>query len=377
MLPYSAPSINEDDIAAVNRVLRSGWLTTGPEIELFEKAFCEYTGAKYAVAVSSGTAALHAAMYALGIGPGDEVIVPTLTFVATANAVVYQGGTPVFADVEPDTLLIDWGDVARKITAKTRAVISVDYAGQPTAYHDTHGTLPLEGHEIADIGDCCHSLGSTWYGVKTGTHADLNCFSLHAIKAITSGEGGVVTTNNEYLAEDMREFRNHGRRNGFMVNLGYNYRMTDFQAALARSQLSRLDQFLARRCEIAARYDEAFAGGPVTPLETRPNVDHARHLYVVRVQEGIWGEPHCYGSPATISRDSLKRALREAGIESQIHYPPVHLQPYCRKNYGTKEGDCPVAEKAAQEILSLPIFPDMKDEDVGRVIEIVKREGGA
>ena len=358
MLPYSAPSINEDDIAAVNAVLRSGWLTTGPEIERFEAAFCEYTGAKYAVAVSSGTAALHAAMFSLGIGPGDEVIVPALTFVATANAVVYQGGTPVFADVNAQTLLINPGSVDRLITNDTKAIVAMDYAGQParyTALYNVASDSPI-------VGDCCHSLGSRWHGVSAGTHAGISCFSLHAIKAITSGEGGVVTTNNPYQAEAMREFRNHGRRHGFMNELGYNYRMTDFQAALARSQLCRLAQFVIRRQEIAALYDEAFADVHVTPLTTRSTVDHARHLYVVRAR-------------SERERDAIRVALQAEKIETAVHYPPVHLQPYYRKTFGTKLGDFPVAEKAATEILSLPIFPDMKDDDVGRVIEIVKRAG--
>lgn len=373
MLPYSAPSISEDDIAAVSRVLRSGWLTTGPEIELFEKAFCEYTGARHAVAVSSGTAALEAAIHALGIGPGDEVIVPTLTFVATANAVVYQGGTPVFADVEPDTLLIDPKSVERLITKKTKAIVGVDYAGQPADYANL-ADLAYRGQAHL-VGDCCHSLGSSegpeGYRVKTGSQLTVNCFSLHAIKAITSGEGGVVTTCDSSRADAMRQFRNHGRWNGFMVSLGYNYRMTDFQAALARSQLARLDLFVAKRREIAAVYDEAFKDGPVTPLVTRQNIEHARHLYVVRVKEDNWLTSLGYQFP----RDALKHALRGAGIESQVHYRPVHLEEYYRYNYGTKDGDCPVAEEAADEILSLPIFPDMKDEDVGRVIEVVKREG--
>ena len=386
MLPYSRQSINEADIAAVVKVLRGDWLTTGPAIERFEAAFCEYTGAKYAVAVSSGTAALHAAMFALGVGPGDEVIVPTMTFVATANAVMYQGATPVFCDVDPDTLLIDWEDVERKTTEQTEAIVPVDYAGQ------CHGPPIAESRSyplpIPLVADCCHSLGASFGGENAGIFADLNCFSLHAVKPITCGEGGVVTTHDISLAERMRAFRNHGRgtgklglpstflgkpvtvtpaiaervksNKGRMTELGYNYRMTDFQAALATSQLARLDEFIARRREIAAQYDEAFAGGPVEPLVTRPGVEHGRHLYVVRAS-------------CEAERDILQAWLLGAGIQTAIHFPPVHMEPYYRANYGTKEGDCPMAENAARRILSLPIFPDMTAIDVEHVIQMVQR----
>ena len=362
MLPYSAPSINEDDIQAVAGVMRSGWLTTGPEIERFEAAFCEYTGAKHAVAVSSGTAALHAAMFALGIGPGDEVIVPSLTFVATANVVVYQGATPVFADVEPDTLLIDPSSVEMCLTERTRAIVAMDYAGQPVNYLGLYDIAAK--HNLQVVGDCCHSLGSVWHAggergtYKAGCMAALNCFSLHAIKAITSGEGGVVTTFDSEWADEMRSFRNHGREGYEMVSLGHNYRMTDFQAALARSQLGRLDQFIARRREIAAQYDEAFKDGPVVPLWVRPTVEHARHLYTIR-------------TTTQAQRARIHLALRGANIETAVHYVPIHLQPYYEKRIDGLSN----TESAAVTILSLPIFPDMKDEDVGRVIEIVKRAG--
>ncbi len=366
MLPYSRQSINEADIAAVTEVLRGDWLTTGPAVERFEAAFCEYTSAKYAVAVSSGTAALHAAMFALGIGPGDEVIVPTMTFVATANAVCYQGATPVFCDVEPDTLLMDWKDAMRKRTDKTWAIVPVDYAGQP----DNKGPSREYGR-LHVVADACHSLGASELGLKAGYIADLNCFSLHAIKPITCGEGGVVTTHSEDMADRMRAFRNHGREPGssLMNHLGYNYRMTDFQAALATSQLARLDEFIARRREIAARYDEAFADGPVVPLVTRPGVEHGRHLYVVRFKAGEF-------ETATAARDFTQFQLREAGIQTAIHFPPVHLTPWYRSEQLNVPGQCPVAEKAYDEILSLPIFPDMTDIDVEHVIQMVKRPEG-
>ena len=285
-IPYGRQSIDEKDVAAVCSVLRSDWLTTGPKVGEFERAVADYVGAEHGAAVSSGTAALHCAMYALGIGPGDEVIVPPMTFAATANCVVYQGGTPVFADVEPDTLLIDPAEVERKITDRTRAIIAVDYAGQPCDYEALRRIA--DRHGLALVADGCHALGAEYRGRKDGTLADMTAFSFHPVKHVATGEGGMVVTDDEAFAEKIRLFRNHGittdhrQREALgswfyeMVDLGYNYRMTDIQCALGISQLKKLPEFLERRRLIAARYDAAFGDSDtIFPLGCRENVFHA------------------------------------------------------------------------------------------------------
>ena len=374
LLPYGRQWIDEEDLQAVENVLRSDWLTTGPGVAEFEESFARATGAREAVTVSSGTAALHAAMHALGIGPGDEVIVPAMTFAATANCVVYQGASPVFADVDPDTLLIDPLSVRKKVSRRTRAIIPVDYAGQACAYDELRGIADEHGLSLVD--DASHALGGAYQGKPVGSLADLNTFSLHPVKHITSGEGGVVTTDDPELAARMRVFRNHGISSDHrqrevtgswfyeMVDLGYNYRLTDFQCALGRSQLSRLGDFLARRQEIARRYDNALKDIPgILPLQIRPGVSHAYHLYVIRLDPAVLGA----------DRARVFRALRAEGIGVNVHYIPVHLHSYYRKHFGTGPGLCPVAEDAYERILSLPIFPRMTEEDTLDVIRAVTK----
>src|SRR5574341_435280 len=293
LLPYGHQNIDEQDIAAIIDVLHSEWLTTGPKIGQFESAFAKLTGAAHAVAVSNGTAALHTAIFAANIQPGDEVIVTPLTFAASANCILYQGGTPVFADVIPETLLIDPEQVEAKITPRTRAVVVVDYAGQPCDYDQLRSIAGR--HSLLLIADACHALGGFYKGRPVGTLADLNTFSFHPVKHITTGEGGMITTNNAALASQMRVFRNHGittdhrqraQTGSFyyeMVELGYNYRLTDIQCALGIRQLSKLLASVERRQAIAARYDRAFAEMDfVTPLSTALHVSHSYHLYVVR-----------------------------------------------------------------------------------------------
>jgi perosamine synthetase len=367
IIPYGHQSIDETDIQAVVDVLRCEWLTTGPIVPKFQEAFAAYVGAKYAVAVSSGTSALHTAMFALGINPGDEVIVPPITFVATANAVAFQGGTPVFADVEADTLLIDPQRVEDKITSRTKAIIAVDYAGQPCDY-DTLRSLASK-HGLALVDDGCHALGARYKDRNVGTLADLTVFSFHPVKHITTGEGGMITTDDSNLAERMRRFRNHGidadhasrAEQGTwyyeMTELGYNYRITDFQCALGLSQLEKLPSFVQRRREIAGLYDREFASVKgLTPLYTCPDVMNSYHLYVIRVKE----------------RDRIFAQLRKKGIGVNVHYFPVHLQPYYRKHFGTGEGLCPVAEEAYRHILSLPMFPQLTDEQTNYVISSIE-----
>lgn len=359
-LPYGRQIIDDDDIAAVVETLRSDWLTTGPAVERFEADVCAFTGARHGIAVSSGTAALHAAMHALGIGPGDEVIVPPMTFAATANCALYQGGTVVFADVSPDTLLVDPSAVEAAITPRTKAVIAVDYAGQPCDWDALRAIT--HKHGLALVADACHALGAEYKGRKVGMLADISVFSFHPVKHITTGEGGMCLTNDEALAGKMRTFRGHGitttasqreKTGGWfyeMTDLGYNYRITDIQCALGSSQIKKLPGWIAKRNELAALYDKAFSGSAVRPLGKRGDVLHAYHLYVVRVPD----------------RDATFKRLRESGIGVNLHYIPVHLHPYYQ-NLGFCRGLCPVAEAAYAEILTLPLWPGMDDGDIARV----------
>lgn len=368
IIPYGRQKISKADIRAVSDVLNSDWLTTGPMVQKFETAVAGFCKAKYSVAVNSGTAALHAAMNAIGIGPGDEVIVPPMTFAATANAVVFQKGTPVFADVDPDTLTIDPEKVRKKITAKTKAVIAVDYAGQMCAYDELRHIADEYG--LVLVADACHSIGGKFDGKPSGSCADLSVFSFHPVKHITTGEGGMVLTDDESLAEKMRRFRNHGinrdatQRNDAdswtyeIEELGFNYRLTDFQSALGLSQLKKLKKWIQRRNEIAGVYDDFFAGQPlVTPLKKEANVLHAYHLYVVKLDFKAIGK----------SKSRFFKEMKEQGIGLNVHYVPVHLHPFYKKSMKTGKGMCPVSEKAYEDIFSIPIYPSMTNQDVQKV----------
>jgi perosamine synthetase len=372
-LPYGRQDVREDDVAAVVEVLRSDWLTTGPAVPAFEKALAETVGAAEAVAVSSGTAALHAAYAALGIGPGDEVIVPAMTFTATSNAALYLGARPVFADVETDTLLIDPKDVERKITPRTRAIVSVDYAGQPCDYDALQALA--HAHGVPLVADACHALGAAFRGQSVGSLADLTVFSFHPVKTITTGEGGMVTTNDPGRARWIRAFRNHGITTDHreraesgtasydMVLLGYNYRLTDFQAALGRRQLTRLTEILDRRRALASLYDRRFAGiSYARPLSRVPDRAHANHLYVLRLETEVLG----------LSQAQALAKLRDMGIAGNVHYRPPYLHPYYRSTLGTSDGLCPVAEAAARQIITLPLFPQMTEADVDTVVEAIR-----
>lgn len=374
MLPYGRQWLDEEDVSAVVAVLRSDWLTTGPKVAEFERAFAGFVKVREAIAVSSGTAALHAAMYGLAIGPGDEVVVPAMTFAASANCVVYQGATPVFTDVDSATLLIDPHQVEAKINRRTKAIIAVDYAGQPCDYDALQGIA--NHYKLSIVADACHALGGSYEGRPVGSLATLNTFSLHPVKHITTGEGGMITTNDTDLEKRMRSFRNHGITSGHnkretqnswvyeMTELGYNYRLTDFQSALGLSQLRKLPEWVVRRQQIARCYDEAFADIPaVEPLEVRPNVSHAYHLYVIRLDL----------KHQRTDRALVYEKLRAEGIGVNVHYIPVHLHPFYRARFGTGLGMCPVAEAAYERIISLPIFPRMTNNDVTDVITAVRK----
>lgn len=364
-LPYGRQEIGDADIKAVVEALVSGWLTTGPRVGEFEQAFATHCGAAQGVAVNSGTAALHAAMRALGVGPGDEVIVPALTFAASANAALYEDATPVFADVEADTLLIDPASVAAKITPRTRAIVAVDYAGQPADYDALRDLA--QAHGLALVADACHSPGGAYKGRKSGTLADISCFSFHPVKHMTTCEGGMCATNDAGLAAHMRRFRNHGIDSDHrsreaagahaydMTELGYNYRMPDVLCALGLAQLPRLDGWVAARRKIAALYDAALAPmADVVPLAAHDDRVHAYHLYVVRLADHV-------------DRDQVFARLRAEGIGVNVHYGPVHLHSHYR-NLGYGPGMAPVAEAASRQILTLPMFPAMTATDVDRVV---------
>lgn len=365
-LPYGRQCINEDDIAAVVSVLCSDWLTTGPAVEQFEQDICTFTGARYAVAVSNGTAALHAAMNAISISQGDEVIVPPMTFAATSNAVLYCGGKPVFADVEADTLLIDPKAVEALITPRTKAIIGVDYAGQPCNWDALRSIS--DRHGLALVADACHSLGGNYKGRQVGTLADISCFSFHPVKNMTTGEGGMCVTSDAAIAEKMRHFRGHGitttahqreQHGGWfyeMQSLGYNYRITDFQCALGSSQLKKLPAWIEKRNDLAALYNTHVAGNNIRSLTQRENVYCAHHLYVIR----------------TPKRDALFQHLRNNGIGVNVHYVPVHLHPYYQ-GLGYKKGLCPVAENAYDDILTLPLWVGMDSGDIERIWCLIRR----
>ena len=370
-IPYGRQSIDQSDIDAVVEVLKSDWLTTGPMVEEFEKSVCEYTGAKYAVAVNSGTAGLHATMFAAGVGKGDEVIVTTMTFAASANCIVYQGGTPVFADVLPDTLLIDPDHVENLITSRTKAIIAVDYAGQPCDYDRLNGIA--KKHGLLLVADSCHSIGGKYNGKNVGTLADMSVFSFHPVKHITTGEGGMITTDNEDLYNKLKLFRNHGITTDHrqrsesgswfyeMTELGYNYRITDFQCALGISQLAKLDLWVERRKEIAERYHGVFIScNNISPLMVDGHLSHAYHLYVVKI-----------GFDKNKDKTEFFKHMKDNGFGVNVHYIPVHLHPYYQKNYHTKPGLCQVAEAAYEKIVSLPMYPVLSNDDQGFVIDTI------
>ena len=376
-IPGTRQTIDEDDVQAIADAMRESLLTTGPRVEEFENTFAKATKTRFAVAVSSGTAALHAAIHACGVHRGDsnfdEVIVPAISFVATSNVALYQGAKPVCADVESDTLRIDPIDVERKITSNTKAIIAMDYGGQPCDYAALRAIA--DKHQLMVIADACHSLGGSFGSGRVGSLADCSCFSLHPAKQITCGEGGMVTTDDQELAAEMRAFRNHGIGSNHrqrqkqathrytMEALGYNYRLTDVQSALGLSQLKKLTDFTRRRNEVASVYDDLLMTCDfLKPLTTVSGVNHARHLYVVKWNEEVSG----------VSRDEAFRALRDKGIGVNVHYQPIYQQPYYQQLIAANEIDavsCPVADKAYESILSLPVFPTMTLREISYVVE--------
>lgn len=373
---YGHQWIDEDDIEAVSEVLRSDYLTCGPMVKKMEDSLCGYTGAKYAVAVSNGTAALHCACIAAGIVPGDEVITTPLTFAASANCVRYCGGTPVFADVNPNTYNINPDSVRTKITNKTKAIIAVDFTGQAVNVKEIREICDEYG--LVFIEDAAHSIGTSYDGIKVGNLADMTCFSFHPVKTITSGEGGAILTNSKDYYEKLVLAHTHGITHNEelmerahhegpwyyeQISLGYNYRITDIQATLLVSQLKKLDLFVSRRKEIVKKYNEAFEKlDGIFIQEEIPESDTCRHLYIIRLD---YNKLSC-------TRRQFFDAMCAENIQCQVHYVPVYWFPYYRK-IGYEKGLCPNAEKIYEGIMSIPLYPKMSDKDVEDVIMAVKK----
>lgn len=372
-IPYGRQSIDEKDIEAVVQVLRSDYLTTGPKISEFEKKVADYVGAKYAVAVNSGTAALHIACLAAGIGRGDEVITTPITFAASSNCILYCGGTPVFADIDENTYNLDPQEVEKKITDRTKAIIPVHFTGQPC---DMDALAEIaDRHNLLIIEDAAHALGASYKNKRIGSISDMTCFSFHPVKPITTGEGGMVTTNNEELYKRLVLFRSHGitRDESLLtanpggwyyeqLELGYNYRITDISCALGISQMDKLEGFIEKRKVIAKRYNEAFKvkDGIKTPWQL-PGSESGWHLYMIQLMDK--------------DRKEVFDELRSDGIGVNVHYIPVYKHPYYRKN-GYEHICCKNAERFYERAISLPIFPALTGEQQQYVIDKVLRETG-
>lgn len=374
-LPYARPQILAEDIRAVEDVLHTTFLTTGPAIDRMEAHLCEVTGARYAVAVSNGTAALHLAVMAAGLTEGDELITTPITFAASANCARYVGARPVFADIDPETWEIDPAEIERRITPRTRAVVPVDYTGQTPALEQIRELC--DRHHLTMIEDAAHSLGTVYRGKKVGTWGDMTTFSFHAIKTVSGGEGGAVLTDDEKLYRKLRTLRTHGITRDpaelqypsegpwyyELQTLSMNYRLTDIQAALIDSQLNHLADFAARRQQIRERYDAAFAGIPQLILQqSLPETEAVRHLYVLRLNP----------DRLQIDRRQFFDALEAEGVGCNVNYIPVYRLPYYEK-LGYERGLCPQAEALYASMLSIPFYSAMTDQDVDDVIRAVRR----
>lgn len=373
---YGRQWIGDDDVQAVSQVLTSNFITCGPKVNELEERIAEYTQAKYAVVVSNGTAALHCACIAAGIGPGDEVITTPLTFAASANCALYCGARPVFADINPETYNISPESIEAHITEKTKAIVAVDFTGQAVEIKkirkicDKHGVIFIE--------DAAHSIGTRYEGNPIGSLADMTCFSFHPVKTITAGEGGAITTNDKNLYEKLILAHTHGIVHDVeqmeekchegiwyyeQISLGYNYRMTDFQAALLLNQLNKIDKFSERRKKIVKRYNEAFSHIPEIIVQKEiSESDSCRHLYIIRLDL----------KKLSCSRREFFDAMSAENVQCQVHYVPVYWFPYYQ-HLGYEKGICPLAEEVYKNIMSIPLYPRMTDQDVEDVIHAVKK----
>lgn len=373
-LSYGRQTIDEDDINSVLKILKSDYLTTGPNVSEFERKVAQYVGVKYAVAVSNGTAALHTACYAVGITEGDEVLVPAITFAASSNCVLYCGGKPIFIDLDPKTYNIDVNKIEEKITSKTKAIIPVDFTGQSV---DMDKILEIaKKYNLVVIEDAAHALGSEYKGKKVGTMADITEFSFHPVKPVTTGEGGVIVTNSKEYYDKMMLFRSHGitkdsklmtKQHGpwyyEQVELGYNYRITDLQCALGISQMRKLDNFIKRRREIVKIYNDAFKDLEEIEIPFEAEFSNSGwHIYVIALNL----------DKLSVGRKEIFEALQRENIGINVHYLPVYMHPYYQK-LGYKKGECPVAEDLYNKIITIPLFPAMSNDDIKSVIDGVKK----
>lgn len=376
-IPFHRPSIGPEEFDAVHRVLTSGWLTTGPEAIAFEKEFAEYIGCKHALAVNSGTAALQLALEAIGLRPGDEVLVPTYTFTATAEVVTYFGARPVLCDSVPGGFNLDPADAERRITERTRAIIPVHIAGEPCRMEELQRLATRHGLHVME--DAAHSLPTRYRGRRIGTISELTAFSFYATKTLSTGEGGMLVTDDSELAQRASVMRLHGiggdawKRYSaagswyYEVHApGYKLNMCDILAALGRAQLRKCDQMWRRRCHIAQLYEQHFAAMEeleLPPAADQPGSEHAWHLYIIRLRAGS----------LEIDRNQFIQELKSAGIGTSVHFIPLHLHPYYTREYGYSRGDFPAAEQAYDRCISLPIYPDMSEEEALRVVAAVKQ----
>ena len=374
LVPFHRASVGEDEAQAASAVIRSGWMTMGPKTFEFEKEFAKYVGAQHAIAVSTGTAALHLSLEAAGIQVGDEVLLPTTTFTATAEAVTYVGARPVLVDVDPITMNIDAEDAARRITPKTKAIIPVHLGGQPCEMDEIHSLARM--HRLRVIEDAAHALPSDYKGKRVGQISEFTCFSFYATKTLTTGEGGMVTTENPVAAERIRLMRLHGierdawkryRGDGSwryeVLEAGFKYNLTDFQSAIGLVQLAKCDAMHQARQTIALRYTAAFSSHEELWVpEIRPECSTSWHLYILRLRL----------DRLRVNRDAFIRALKERGVTCSVHFIPLHLQPYYQRACGYKAGDFPQAEQQYGSCLSLPIFPGMTEQEIEHVIRVVQ-----
>jgi perosamine synthetase len=372
-VPFHRVALGDEEVQAVSEVIRSGWMTMGPKTFEFEKEFAKYVGAEHAIAVSTGTAALHLSLEAAGVQAGDEVMLPTTTFTATAEAVTYLGARPILVDIKPDTMNIDVEDAAKRITPKTRAIIPVHLAGQPCDMDEIHALARV--HQLRVVEDAAHALPSEYHGKRVGQISEFTCFSFYATKTLTTGEGGMITTDNPRAADRMRLMRLHGiqrdawnryREDGSwsyeVLEAGFKYNLTDFQSAIGLVQLAKCTAMRHTRESIALRYSEAFSSCEGLVIPTVPlGRSTSWHLYILRLRLDGFNQ----------DRNGFIEALQRRGVACSVHFIPLHLQPYYRRAYGYKPGDFPNAEREYHSCLSLPIYPSMTEVEINHVIRTV------
>ena len=359
-IPVAQPTLGEEEAVAAYETVRAGWVSMGQRVQDFEERFASMVGARYAVAANNGTAALHMSLLAAGIKEGDEVLVPNITFISTANVVIYERARPVLVECEPDTYNLSLDDAARRVTERTTAIIPVDMNGLPVDYDRVLAFA--EEHDLAVIADSAESLGSSYRGEPVGTQAQQHIFSFFPNKNLTTGEGGMVTTNNNELANQLRVLRNQGQEGRYNhVTLGYNYRMTDIQASIGLAQLDRTEFTVHEKQRIAARYNDAFSGHPLISRPFVPDfvTQHSWYMYAVALDDSV-------------SRDQVVQELDSAGVETRLSFPPVHMQPYYRNEFGYKNRDYPISTQAWSQLLDIPIWPGLPEDQQDKVIDLLK-----